>query len=65
MRCYRLLAEQRTEKQPRAGITARAMPTGTLLAVHGNLEFRGCKRPSDWVTMQASRSMVCNGWKPT
>jgi hypothetical protein len=45
---HRLLAEQRAEKQPRAGITARDMPTGTQLAVPatGNSDAS----VSDWVT---------------
>jgi hypothetical protein len=44
---HRLLAEQRAEKEPRAGITAGAMPTSTQLAVPaiGNSEAS----VSDWV----------------
>ena len=46
--CAASLAEQRTEKQPRAGITARAMPTGTQLAVPAT--WNSDASVSDWVT---------------
>jgi len=60
---HRLLAGQRAEKQPRAGITAHAMPAGAQLAVQatGNSDAS----VSDSVTGLRLGLIVRKGWKPT